>query len=107
MPREIKGDKMRKFPNIAKFVKTKRLDIKNLSQSKLSHMLGYGTSDKIEDGQFLSNIERGKCTVPIKKVRQLAQILNIDEELIKQAMVKDYLFNIEESIEKTDRINKE
>ncbi len=52
---------MRCFKNIAKLIRTKRLQHpKAYSQSELSHLLGY------KNGQFISNVERALCNIPLK-----------------------------------------
>lgn len=76
---------MRKFNNIATLVKTKRLaHPQGLSQSDLSHILGY------KNGQFISNVERALCNIPFKMIGKLCRVLNIESEEIKAAMLKDH-----------------
>lgn len=76
---------MRKFNNIAALVKKKRLSHpQGLSQSDLSHILGY------KNGQFISNVERALCNIPFKMIGKLCRVLNIDPTEIKQSMLKDH-----------------
>jgi transcriptional regulator with XRE-family HTH domain len=76
---------MRSFKNIANLVRTKRiLHPKNLSQSDLSISLGY------KNGQFISNVERGLCNVPLKMMKKIAEILNIEPLELKTAILKDH-----------------
>ncbi len=57
------------------FLRKKRT-AKNLSQGGVSELLGHGS------GQFLSNIERGKCAIPSGVLRGLVQIYQITEKEI-------------------------
>lgn len=82
---------IRNFIHIAKVVRTAR-ERTPYSQSDLSHLLGY------KNGQFVSNIERSKCSTPINRVADLAKHLSIDPELIKEAMVKDYSESIDAAV---------
>lgn len=76
---------MRCFENIAKLIRTKRLNHpKGYSQSELSHLLGY------KNGQFISNVERALCNIPLKMLGKVSEILDIDSEDIKQAILKDH-----------------
>lgn len=75
---------MRAFTNIAKLVRTKRMNHpKAYSQTELSIMLGY------KNGQFISNIERGQCSVPLKNMKLIADILEISPDEMKAAFIKD------------------
>lgn len=75
---------MRHFGNIAKLIKESRQrHPRGLSQTELSKELGY------KNGQFISNIERGFCSVPVKSLCLLAETLNLDKDVIKQALLKD------------------
>ena len=82
---EFKGVLMRKFNNIASLIKRKRLaHPKGLSQSDLSHLLGY------KNGQFISNVERALCNIPFKMMNKVCDILQIAPAEIRQAMLNDY-----------------
>ncbi len=75
---------MRSFKHIAKLIRTKRINHpKNLSQLELSQMLGY------KNGQFISNVERGLCNVPLKMLKKISDVLEIDHGELKQAILKD------------------
>ena len=75
---------MRCFQNIAKLIRTKRLShTKGYSQSELSNLLGY------KNGQFISNVERALCNIPLKMLRRVADVLDIPSEDLKLAIMKD------------------
>jgi len=71
------------FDNIAKAVKEAR-EQKGLTQDQLSKSLGY------DNGQFISNVERGKCSVPIKKIKKLAKKTDTTVGDFVGSMVLDY-----------------
>ena len=75
---------MRCFKNIAKLIRTKRINHeKAYSQSELSHLLGY------KNGQFISNVERGLCNIPLKMLGPVSVVLNIEPNELKSAILKD------------------
>lgn len=77
--------KNRSFTGIADLVKKYRLlHPKKLSQVELSNLLGY------KNGQFISNVERGICSIPLKALGDLMKTLAIPQEELVKAMVKDY-----------------
>lgn len=81
---------MRTFNHIAKLVKEKRVaHPERLSQSELSHRLGY------KNGQFISNVERGLCSIPLKGLAKLSDVLGIDQDKIKDAILKDFESTVE------------
>lgn len=54
-----------------------------LSQSEVGKKLGYSSA------QFVSNFERGNCTPPLKALKTLVRIYNIEpEELIEKVMLE-------------------
>lgn len=78
------------FTHIAQLIKKSRLSHpNNLSQSDLSHLLGY------KNGQFISNVERALCNIPLKILPKLTEILAIDESELKEAILKDHEKTIE------------
>ncbi len=87
---------MRCFKNIAQLIRTKRMNHpKGYSQSELSHLLGY------KNGQFISNVERALCNIPLKMLRKVSEVLDIPAEELKAAILRDqeetlnnYLYNI-------------
>lgn len=75
---------MAQFNNIAKLVRASRLNHpKKFSQSELSKILGY------KNGQFISNVERGLCSMPKKILRKLSETLDVDKEVLITAVLKD------------------
>ena len=78
---------------IGKLIKESREASKPVvSQSKLSSELGY------RNGQFISNVERGICSIPLDKVKKVADVLSIDAEDIKEALVDDYKSKIDKAL---------
>jgi transcriptional regulator with XRE-family HTH domain len=79
------GECMRCFKNIAQLIRTKRLQHpKGYSQSELSHLLGY------KNGQFISNVERALCNIPLKMLGRVSEVLDIESEDLKTAILKDH-----------------
>ena len=75
---------MRSFEHIANLIRSKRLSHpKGFSQSELSNLLGY------KNGQFISNVERGLCSIPLKMLSKVCQILDIEQDDMKEALLKD------------------
>ena len=82
--------KKRCFNHIAKLIREKRVSHpKNYSQSELSQMLGY------KNGQFISNVERALCNIPLKMLPKVSQILNISPADLKRAMLDDHQRTLE------------
>ncbi|MBY0416115.1 MAG: helix-turn-helix domain-containing protein [Bdellovibrionales bacterium] len=76
---------MRSFKHVADLVKNARLNHpRRYSQNEVSSLLGY------KNGQFVSNVERGLCSVPLKKLDKLAITLNIPREELKAAILRDF-----------------
>lgn len=68
---------------------------KGYSQSELSHLLGY------KNGQFISNVERALCNIPLKMLKKVSEVLDITSDDLKAAILRDqeetlnnYLYNI-------------
>lgn len=70
------------FDHIAKVVHTNRLVI-GISQISLSNKLGY------KCGQFISNIERRKCSLPIEKICLFCQITGATTDEVIKALLYD------------------
>lgn len=63
-------------------IKNARL-LKNLSQGHLAKKLG------LTSPQFISNMERGLCGCPVPMAKKLIKLLNIEEKVLKKAIVDD------------------
>lgn len=100
----LAGEHMRCFKNIAQLIRTKRMNHpKGYSQSELSHLLGY------KNGQFISNVERALCNIPLKMLRKVSEVLDIPSEELKAAILRDqeetlnnYLYNLKTKKDKSD-----
>ncbi len=76
---------MRSFKHIGKFIRERRLAHPQFySQNQLSKLLGY------KNGQFISNVERGLCGIPLKGIAKLIEVLDIQPAELKSAMQRDY-----------------
>lgn len=78
----------KQFPSIAKLVKDKRKQLK-ISQYSVSFELGFQAR-----GQFISNLERGLCSIPKKDIAKLSEILQIERDEIINAMIEDYALEL-------------
>lgn len=86
---------MRCFKNIAQLIRSSRMNHpKGYSQSELSHLLGY------KNGQFISNVERSLCNIPLKMLKRVSEVLDIPADDLKAAILRDqeetlnnYLYN--------------
>ena len=75
---------MRSFENVAKLIRNKRVNHpKGYSQSELSSLLGY------KNGQFISNVERALCNVPLKMLGRMSEVLDINPDELKRAIMSD------------------
>ena len=79
------------FANIAKLIREAR-QRENFSQYQVSAVLGY------KNAQFISNVERGLCSVPLDKIADLCRFLSIAETDIRVALVKDYASRIDNAL---------
>ena len=78
------------FEHIAKLIRVSRLNHpKRYSQTELSAFLGY------KNGQFISNVERGICSIPVKSLKKISELLDISPEDIKEAVLKDHANTID------------
>jgi len=91
--------KKRCFSHIAKLIREKRVNHpKNYSQSELSQMLGY------KNGQFISNVERALCNVPLKMLPKVSQILDITPADLKSAMLEDHQQTLENYLNYSEEV---
>ena len=76
---------MRTFNHVAKLLKKYRQSHpKKYSQAELSKLLGY------KNGQFISNIERGLCSIPLKNLNQVVIILGVPKQELYNAVMQDF-----------------
>lgn len=73
---------MKSFNHIAKLLKESRL-AKGMSQNELAKAVGF------KNGQFVSNIERGICSIPFKKVPLVCELLEIKKNVVLHAVHQD------------------
>ncbi len=64
------------------FLKTKRLE-KGLTQSDVAHKLGYGSP------QFISNIERGISSIPLKSLRAFVDLYSASPVEVLEILLAD------------------
>ena len=69
--------------NSARLLKRIRLD-KRLSQRELSQLLGH------KNQQYVSNIERGKASLPLCSVNKICKISGLPYQIVEHALVEDY-----------------
>ncbi len=79
------------FQNIAQLIRKYRHKT-DLSQTDLSVKLNY------KNGQFISNVERGLCSVPLKTLKQIAEVLSIPSSELRDAMLQDYALDIDNAL---------
>lgn len=69
------------FKVMGKYLQTKRVD-QNLSQGQVASKLGYSSP------QFISNIERGLCAPPLRKLKKTINLYNLNGEEV-MALILD------------------
>ena len=94
--------KKRCFTHIAKLIRDKRVNHpKNYSQSELSQLLGY------KNGQFISNVERALCNVPLKMLPKVSQILDVTAGELKEAMLRDHQMTLDNYLNSPSSYNRD
>jgi len=93
----ITTNKIRQFNTVGNLIKARRKELE-LSQLELNQRLGY----KDGHGQFISNIERGLCSLPLDKVIDLCKMLRININDFKAAYFKD----LDDNFERLIQVNK-
>lgn len=76
------------FDNIAKLV-IERRKLTGISQMKLSLLLGYKNS------QFISNVERGLCSIPIEKICDFCKHTETETDSVIKAILWDHQMTIQ------------
>ncbi len=69
--------------NVGRLIKTERL-AQGFSQGQCARKLGLSTP------QYISNIERGICSISIPNARKLCRLLKVHSETFKEAMILDF-----------------
>lgn len=59
---------------------------RKITQRELSSSVGMSSLQ----GQFISNVMRGKCAIPVKRIMEFSKVLGIHPHQIKYAMLKDH-----------------
>ncbi len=70
------------WENLAELVRSARIQL-GLSQGSLAKLLGYSSP------QFISNMERGLCSLPVEKLKKLMNILKIAPEDLVTCIIRD------------------
>lgn len=71
--------------HLSSVIRNRRREL-NLSQEDVSRVMGWNKTR----GQFLSNIERSKCTLPAKYISKISETIQLPPEAIIDAMLNDY-----------------
>lgn len=91
MNREYNPEKRGQFPSMAKLIKQKRIE-NGQKQMDVTHLFS-GTYGKV--AQFVSNCERGICTVPLKRAKSVCEFMGITKEEFSNAYLEDIKIKIE------------
>lgn len=68
---------------IGKLIEYHRVQ-KNMSRAELATKLGYSSD------QFIYMLENGKAKIPLKKLRRLVNLLEMDRPVVVDLLVKEY-----------------
>jgi len=79
------------FNNISKLMKT-TLEQKRLTQADLAKSLGFKNS------QFISNVSRGKCSLPLKRMKHFSYLTDTSIDEIKTAYLADQSVRFDEAV---------
>jgi transcriptional regulator with XRE-family HTH domain len=80
-----------KFPNMAKLCANYR-EAAQISQQQLAVFLGF------KNGQFISNVERGICTIPLRKMKVFCGVLKIEKQMAISSIIADNLLKIDRAL---------
>ena len=78
-----KENKMNGFNTVATMLKEARVET-GISQTELAKKAG------MKNGQFISNIERGLCSLPARKIQIMCDLLGLNQERLTMAITTDY-----------------
>lgn len=82
---------MNKSKRVAKIMRGKRIEL-GFSQDGIAQLIG------MKQGQFISNIERNLCALPVKYVHKVGKILEINADTLASAMKEDFAEYIDEQV---------
>lgn len=82
---------MNKSKRVSKMIRGKRLEL-GISQHQVAKRIG------MKQGQFISNIERDLCALPIKYVQRIGKVLDINADHLVVAIKEDYSDYVDEEI---------
>lgn len=82
---------MKKKNQVGLFLKAARLKA-NLTQLEISVKLGYDTP------QYISNVERGACTVSIQAMAKFAQVLPLDRDKLVKVVIDQATTQLREAL---------
>lgn len=75
---------------LAQFLKIKREEA-GISQKQLADHLG------LKSGQFISNVERGTCSMPLDKCGAMCDLLKIPKSSLKAIIIHEFTKKINSS----------
>lgn len=75
--------KIQTWQQLGDMLKQARID-KKLTQYQVAKALGYTSS------QFISNIERGTCAPPMKKLGKLVKLYSLDSRVLTEFLLSCY-----------------
>lgn len=79
------------FKNISEVIRDSRNEA-GMTQLELAKCIGY------DCGQFVSNLERGMCSLPLNRVKVTCQTLGIKPANITNALLMDYQIRLKEAV---------
>lgn len=68
--------------NLGKYLQKKRIDA-DLTQIEVAKKLGYSSA------QFISNFERGLCSPPLKQMKKLTSLYELDPSEVIEIMMAE------------------
>lgn len=74
--------KQQLFKNVGRFLRQRRIEI-GLTQRQVSEKLGYGSP------QFISDMERGLCTLPLKKLGEIVKLYKLAPQELMELMLQE------------------
>lgn len=86
------------FENQATIIRTYRAKAE-ISQEDLAIELRYN------NGQMVSNIERGLCGLPLKHIKKTCEVMSIEHEKMKEAILSDLSEEIDFYFRREDENN--